>query len=83
MGVIRDFYNLHSFFYPKKVMKFAFGLFLNEISNFLPFFSDVTYSGHKMKYAGSVDMFACFFTLIVPSANSVSLLKIFVTACSR
>ena len=37
MGVIPYFYNWHSFFFPKKVMKIALGLFLNEISNFPPF----------------------------------------------
>ena len=50
MRVIRDFYNPHSFF-PKKVMKFALGLFLNEISNLPPFFSGEKSSCHKMKYA--------------------------------
>ena len=51
MGFIRDFYNSHSFFL-KKMMKFAVGLFLNEISNFPPFcFSGETSSGYKMKYA--------------------------------
>ena len=51
MSVIRDFYNLHSFF-PEKVMKFALRLFLREISNFPPFsFSAEKSSGYKMKYA--------------------------------
>ena len=50
MGVIRDFYNLHSFL-PEKVIKFALGLFLNEILNFPPYFSGETSSGYKMKYA--------------------------------
>ena len=36
MGIIRDFYNPHSFF-PEKVIKLALVLFLNEISNFPPF----------------------------------------------
>ena len=50
MGVIRDFYNLQVF--SEKVIKFALGLFLNEISNFPPFcFSGETSSGYKMKYA--------------------------------
>ena len=49
MGVIRNFYNSHSFFL--KVMKFAFGLFLNE-PNFPPFcFTVETSIGHNMKYA--------------------------------
>ena len=47
MGVNRNFYKLQSFFFPKK----WWNLFLNEISNFLPFFGVVTSSGHKMKYA--------------------------------
>ena len=37
MGVIRDFYDSDSFL-PEKLMKFALGLFLNEIWNFPPFF---------------------------------------------
>ena len=49
MGVIRDFHTPHSFF-REKVMKFALWLFLNEISNFPPFFSSETSSGYKMKY---------------------------------
>ena len=48
MGTIRDFYNLHRFF-PEKVMKFALGLFLNEMSNFPPFFIGETSSGYKME----------------------------------
>ena len=63
MGVIRDFYNSHSFL-PEKVMKFALGLFLNEISNFPPFLA----AGHLAvirwstlkNYGGSVGMSACF-----------------------
>ena len=51
MDVIRNFYNSHNFL-PEKVIKFALGLFLNEISNFPPFcFSGETSSGYKMKYA--------------------------------
>ena len=50
MGIIPDFYNSHSSF-PEKVMKFALALFLNEISNFPPFFSGETSSGYKMKYS--------------------------------
>ena len=50
MGVIHDFYNSHSFL-PEKAMKFVLGLFLNEISNFKPFFSGETPSGYKVKYA--------------------------------
>ena len=50
MGVIRDFYNSHSFL-PEKVMKFALGLFLNEITNFPPFFSGETSNGYEMNYS--------------------------------
>ena len=62
MGVICDFYNSDSFF-PEKVMKFALGLFLNEISNFPPFyFSGETSSGYKnstlKNYGGPIDMSA-------------------------
>ena len=51
MGIICGFYNSDSFFFREKVMKFALGLFLNEISNFPPFFSGETSTGYKMKYA--------------------------------
>ena len=68
MGVRRDFYNPHSFV-PGKVMKFALGLFLNEISNFPPFYFSVeTSSG----YGDSYDMPTCF--LIMTRVN-VNILK--------
>ena len=50
MGAFSDFYNSHNFL-PQNVMKFALGLFLNEISNFPPFLAGETSSGYMMKYA--------------------------------
>ena len=55
---------IRTVFLPEKVMKFALGLFLNEISNLPPFLAArylavIRWSTLK-NYGGSIDMSACF-----------------------
>ena len=49
MGVIRDFYNSHSF-YPKSD-EICIGIILKRILELPAIFSGETSSGYKMKYA--------------------------------
>ena len=69
MGVIRDFYNSRSlFFFPEKVMKFALGLFLNEVSNFPPFLAARHLTVIRWitlkNYCGSIEMSAYFLIMM-------------------
>ena len=51
--------------FPEKVLKFALGLFLNEISNFPPFLAARHLTVIRLitlkNYGGSIDMSTCFF----------------------
>ena len=51
MGVIRYFYNSHSFIFPEKSDEICFGIILKRNFELPAIFSGETPSGYKMKYA--------------------------------